>query len=391
MTPPNYTDKYFEKTKNCIDGDMTASYGVFLRHESICAIEPALEFLRKHQLSVPDARPMEITRHYPEGALVPAELPLFSYDAKLKAVVELETMLLQRVGFSCISAYNAYNMAMNCLNIPFMDMAARHCAPGGMIEACAYGASVGSKTAQMQGARGFIGSSLDITAGFYGASAGLGTMPHVLIGAAGSTLAAVQLFIEKNPADNFITALVDYYGQEVTDSLEVAEWWYKQGFVSKTLGVRLDTHGGRFMEGLDYDTSVEVVGEWLHKRGKWAIVKAVMGDDAFDVADDAIRDGVAKILFGTGVSAAAIIHMRQCLNHAGYKNVQIVASSGFNLRKCRIMAKAHAPIDMIGTGSFLPETLNETYATADCFSYNGEFSVKVGRESVFRGVYKHNG
>jgi nicotinate phosphoribosyltransferase len=68
--------------------------------------------------------------------------------------------------------------------------------------------------------------------------------------------------------------------------------------------------------------------------------------------------------------------------------VKIVASSGFNLRKCRIMAKAHAPIDMIGTGSFLPDTLSETYATADIYAYNGVFSVKVGRESVFKPVFK---
>jgi len=34
----------------------------------------------------------------------------------------------------------------------------------------------------------------------------------------------------------------------------------------------------------------------------------------------------------------------------------------------------------LGTGSFLPATLSETYATADIIKYNGEARVKTGRE-----------
>jgi nicotinate phosphoribosyltransferase len=382
-----YTDKYFEKTKNCVDPDTIATYGVFLRHDVICAVDRAISFLQESGVT-------EIDRHYLEGALVPAESPLFSYTAKLRDIVTLETMMLQLVGVSCISAYNAFKMSMVCPTIPFLDMHARHATGPSMVYAAAYGASVGSKSAQMQGAKGFIGSSLDETAEFYGGKVGLGTMPHVLIGYAGGTLAAVQLFMDKNPDDMMITALVDYYGREVHDSLEVADWWKfseeskLRSHAGKTLAVRLDTHGGRFMEELDYDSSVAVVGDWLHKKGKWPIVKTVMGDDAFDIASDAIRDSVAKLLFGTGVSAASIIHMRCRLDRAGHKNVKIVASSGFNLRKCRIMAKVAAPIDMIGTGSFLPDTLSETYTTADVYAYNGVFSVKVGRESVFKPVFK---
>ena len=39
---------------------------------------------------------------------------------------------------------------------------------------------------------------------------------------------------------------------------------------------------------------------------------------------------------------------------------------------------------MIGTGSYLPETWTETYATADIVAYDGEPSVKVGREFLLR-------
>ena len=44
------------------------------------------------------------------------------------------------------------------------------------------------------------------------------------------------------------------------------------------------------------------------------------------------------------------------------------------------MGAARAPLDMVGTGSLLPATLTETYATADIIRYDGLRRVKVGRE-----------
>ena len=48
------------------------------------------------------------------------------------------------------------------------------------------------------------------------------------------------------------------------------------------------------------------------------------------------------------------------------------------------MADTHAPIDVIGTGSFIPDDWHETYATADIVEYDGEARVKVGREFLLR-------
>jgi nicotinate phosphoribosyltransferase len=47
------------------------------------------------------------------------------------------------------------------------------------------------------------------------------------------------------------------------------------------------------------------------------------------------------------------------------------------------MASIQAPIDVIGTGSYLPELWTETYATADVIAYDGTQRVKVGREFLF--------
>jgi len=182
-------------------------------------------------------------------------------------------------------------------------------------------------------------------------------------------------------------ALVDFNGKEITDSLRTADWFFNDAKLDrqgKTLGVRLDTHGGRFAEGLDYDKSIDTVGHWLDVDGEYNIVEHVLGPRAMQLdPGNILVDKVRRVLFGSGVSVANIIRTRQQLDEAGFDKAQIVASSGFSPQKCQIMGAARAPVDMVGTGSFLPATLTETYATADIISYDGEPRVKLGREFLF--------
>ncbi|MCH7944086.1 MAG: hypothetical protein IIB67_12770 [Proteobacteria bacterium] len=89
-------------------------------------------------------------------------------------------------------------------------------------------------------------------------------------------------------------------------------------------------------------------------------------------------------LVGTGVTAAAVYHLRENLDDHGYEAVKIVASSGFNVAKCKVMGSVNAPIDIVGTGSFLPEIWPETYATADIVAYDGKPAVKLGREFLLK-------
>jgi nicotinate phosphoribosyltransferase len=78
-------------------------------------------------------------------------------------------------------------------------MEARHCAGFEMQEMMAYAASVGSAAARLEGAKGFVGTATDSTAHWFGEEAGRGTMPHALIGYAGSTLRAAEMFRETYP------------------------------------------------------------------------------------------------------------------------------------------------------------------------------------------------
>ena len=386
------TDKYFTKSREVVEkfGDKTVTYGVFMRRRVVCAVEPALTLLREHY--PPAATALKITRLYEEGAFVSDQKPMFTYSGSLAALLELETLALQRTGIACISAYNAYKMAMNLPKASFIDMHARHASGDDMTQLAAYGASVGSRMAKLAGAIGFVGSSQDLTARYYGMDRGVGTMPHALIGYAGSTLRAAQMFVETHPDEN-LTVLIDYYGREYTDALAVCEWWfgdYVRGDprnAKKTLSLRVDTHGDRFAEGLSYDSSVEIVCKWLHVENEYEAVRSVMGEEAFDADTlNVVKDRVRRVLFGTGVSVAAIIQMRQRLDAAGFNSAKIVGSSGFNLFKCKMFGNARAPVDAIGTGSFIPEAFGETYATADIFIYDGEFNIKLGREKIFQGL-----
>jgi nicotinate phosphoribosyltransferase len=297
-----------------------------------------------------------------EGSWVGAGEPIMYVSGSLYHLIDLETQFLQKLGACCVAAYNAYVMCAEMQKTAFLAMDARHCAGTEMAEMMAYGASVGSAKAQRKlGAVGFIGNASDETAHFFNRDRGYGTMPHALIGYAGSTVRAAEMFHEVHPEEN-LTVLVDYFGQEITDALAVCRRFPELAAEGR-VAVRLDTHGGRYVEGMDIGMSYEVLD-----RNAPQAIRGYRSDKEL------------SYLIGTGVSAAAIWHMRERLDRAGFKAVKIVASSGFSPEKCRVMALANAPIDIIGTGSYLPEKWSETYATADIVKYGDEERVKVGRE-----------
>jgi nicotinate phosphoribosyltransferase len=368
------TDSYFNRTKRIVAhfGDKLVTYAIFLRRPVICAPRLMLDWLKM----AADLRQtvIDVDLMYQEGDWVGAGEPIMYLAGSMVHLSDLETILLQKIGPACVAAHNAYQMALSLPNAAFLAMDARHCAGAEMQETMSYAASVGSAAAKREGAKGFIGGANDGTAHWFGAARGFGTMPHSLIGYAGSTVRAAEMFRETFP-DEPMTVLVDYFGREISDALAVCAR-FPDLAGSGGLSFRLDTHGGRFLEGLGPAESYAVLERYV---------------------PGAIRryrsDSELRSLVGTGVSAAAIWRMREALDTAGYKTVRIVASSGFGVEKCRVMADARAPIDVVGTGSFIPDAWHETYATADIMDYDGMPMVKVGREFLLRknGARKRSG
>ena len=362
----DWADAYFNRTKETVArfGDVPVTYAVFMRRPVVTAPRLALEWLE----ATGRERGVEfdVDLCHEEGKWVGAGEPLMYISGSFLHLVDLETLFLQKIGPASVAAYNACVMCMDLPKSAFLAMDARHCAGTEMADMMAYAASVGSARAKRKvDAIGFIGNATDATAHYFGQEKGLGTMPHALIGYAGSTLRAAEMFVETFPGEN-LTVLADYFGQEITDSLEVCRRFPEMVEYGK-VAFRLDTPGSRYIEGLDTASAYTVLDRNV---------------------PDAIRgyrtDNELRHLIGPGVSAAAIWRFREALDEAGFEKARIVVSSGFGPAKCKAMAIASAPIDVVGTGSYLPARWSETYATADIVSYDGEPRVKVGREFLLR-------
>jgi len=363
---PVYTDSYFNLARKIVrdHGDKQVTYAVFMRRPVTLAPKLAIDWLKG--MAASRKAKIKIELLHKEGAWVGAGEPLLYITGQMSQLVDLETIFLQRLGSACVAAYNAYQMCVELPEVGFLAMDARHCAGAEMAELMAYGASVGSKKAQAKvSAKGFLGCAADATASYFGQDAGMGTMPHALIGYAGNTLDAAKMFHKSFP-EKPLTVLVDYFGCELDDSLGVARH-FRDLAQAGQLSIRLDTHGGRFLQGLDTQSSYAVL-----ERN---VPEAIRGYRS---------ESELKHLMGTGVSAAAIWYMREELDKAGFDKVKLVASSGFGPDKCRVFSLAKAPVDVIGTGSFLPEKWSETYATADIIEYDGTPLVKAGREFLHR-------
>ena len=361
-----YTDHYFTRTRKAIArfGDARVTYALFLRRPVCFAPRLMIEWLNE----VAAERNTEFTLdcQFEEGAWVGAGEPLMYLSGSFRHLVDLETLYLQRLGAACVAAYNAYAMSRTLPKVAFLAMDARHCAGLDMAEMMAYAASVGSEAAKQEcGAVGFIGNATDATAHYFGNQRGYGTMPHAFIGYAGSTERAAEMYHEIFAGEP-MTVLVDYYGQEISDTLAVCRR-FPDLAARGELSIRLDTHGSRYVEGLDMAKSYAVLERYSPNAVREYRTEAEL-----------------RWLHGTGVSAAALFHLRAALDEAGFSKVKIVASSGFGPAKCRVMASVSAPINVIGTGSFLPENWPETFATADVVDYNGTARVKLGREFLLR-------
>lgn len=361
-----WTDTYLNRTRRAVAsfGDCQVTYAVFMRRPVVSAPRLMTDWLSA--IARTRGVTIGIDLEYEEGRWIGAGEPIAYITGSFEHLVDLETLFLQKLGPACVAAYNAYTMCVDMPRTDFLAMDARHCAGTEMAEIMAYAAAVGSMRARRKvGARGFVGNATDATSHYFGNERGFGTMPHSLIGYAGSTVAAAEMFHEVHP-DVPMTVLVDYFGREISDSLEVCRRFPDMA-ASGDLALRIDTGGGRFVEGLDPPRSYAVL-----ERNRPDAIRGYRSETEL------------RYLIGTGVSAAAIWHLREQLDRAGFSKVRIVASSGFDPAKCKVMAVAAAPVDVIGTGSYLPERWSETYATADIVAYNGTPRVKVGREFLLR-------
>jgi nicotinate phosphoribosyltransferase len=183
---------------------------------------------------------------------------------------------------------------------------------------------------------GALGVSTDANAEWWG-SRGMGTVPHALIAAyGGDTVLATQKFAEFIDADVHVIALVDFDNDCVTTSLAVA-----RALGRRLWGVRLDTSGTLV------DTSL-----WSQ-----------MGT-----------------FTPTGVVPQLVRNVRHALDAAGFLDVKIVASGGFDAHKIRQFEDESVPVDAYAVGSAFFEGTGRFDFTADI--------VAIERDGVWAECHK---
>jgi nicotinate phosphoribosyltransferase len=128
------TDSYFLKSKAIVGhfGDRPVTYAVFMRRPVISAPRFAVAFLESTAASRGET--VEIELNHPEGDWVGAGEPILHVTGSLLHLVDLETVLLQKLGPACVAAYNAYAMCADLPKVAFLAMDARHCAGAEMAE-----------------------------------------------------------------------------------------------------------------------------------------------------------------------------------------------------------------------------------------------------------------
>jgi hypothetical protein len=138
----------------------------------------------------------------------------------------------------------------------------------------------------------------------------------------------------------------------------------------RRLSVRLDTHGGRYAEGLDPARPTRCWNAMRRNRS------AATGPRR----NCAIWSAPASRRRRSGGCARR-------LDKAGFKKVKIVGSSGLLAgqmphdggRQCADRCDRHREL-------LLPDQWSETYATADIVAYDGVPMVKLGREFLLRNA-----
>ena len=145
-----WTDHYFNRTQDVVGrfGDRTVTYALFLRRPCVSAPRLAIDWLEG--VAAERGIRFDIDLRYEESRWVGAGEPLIYVTGSLYHLVDLETLLLQKLGPACVAAYNAYTMCADLPKVAFLAMDARHCTGPGMADLMAYAASVGSEAAKRE-------------------------------------------------------------------------------------------------------------------------------------------------------------------------------------------------------------------------------------------------
>ncbi|RIL06726.1 MAG: hypothetical protein DCC75_10610, partial [Proteobacteria bacterium] len=143
----------------------------------------------------------------------------------------------------------------------------------------------------------------------------VGTIPHVLenvlawrYGKERAVVESTKAFDREIDPEIKRIALIDYNNREIDDSLAVAE-----ELGERLYGVRVDTCGENMAQGALTSPEDPKAAEW---RAQGLFLPEASHRHA-------------KYWYGSGVTITGVFALRRALDSAGFKNVQIILTSGF--------------------------------------------------------------
>lgn len=330
-------DEYFNRSyysvKDTAGQRRGVCYAVFCREPGIlCGVGDVLRLIGRRCTGPVTVRGKSDGDAYDRHEIV------LVIEGPFDQLVTLETELLGMLSLSGAAA----NMAATVEaagDVPVVDMSARHYPPE-LIPSIAVAAAVGGArgTSTRAGhaaahARFGIGNE-EVKVGSRDPHGFFlyGSIPHSLNAVCGgSSIESAAAYHERYP-DVPLTVLIDFEGRERDICAEAV-----QRFGDKLAAVRLDTGGNR-----------------IHQGGHATPDRALEMRILSQVRDrQAAMMALEKYGFGPGVTIEAAYRVRDLLDSMGAKEVSILLSSGFDLEKVRGFKAADAPMDGIGTGSWV--------------------------------------
>ncbi len=337
MAELEFADEYFNRSYRTVRDTPTAErrvvYGVFCRRPGVlCGIQDVIEVIDSHCPGPVTVRGLSDGDRYG-----PCEIVLL-IEGPFGQLVVLETVILGLLSLSAAAG----NMAAICEaagGVSVVDMSARHYPPE-LIERIALAAAVGGAA----GTSTRAGHAAVLAR--YGASEGririgqreprafglYGTIPHALNAVyEGDSIASARAYRERVP-EVPLTVLLDFEGREREVCAAAV-----RAFGDQLAAVRLDVPGNRVHQG----------GHAQPQRALEMRILSQVQDRA------AAQQALERYGFGPGVTIESVYAIRDLLDSLNARHTKIMVSSGFNLDKVRAFKACRAPMDAIGTGSWV--------------------------------------
>ena len=340
-----YTDKYFLRSKDILETEginPLVRYQVFARQNipELQGVDETVDFVKN---VVGNRAKIYALK---DGQEYTANEPIIKIEGRVQDLIDLETVYLgilsgnltgdidlQEVKQKARAVVNAAN------NKPVYYFGARHFAP-----------ELDKGIAKICQEEGFAGCSTDIGAKAWN-SKGRGTIPHALIlaytaymqenGIKGNPTVEAAKAFDRN-IDEKVPRIIlpDTFNREIKDTIATAK------VLPNLVGARIDTCGENYTQG-----EKEIQLPNLNVNPKY--------------------------LQGKGVTIASVWALRKGLDDAGFGNLEIMVSSGFNEEKTTAFIEADRvyqelygkPLfDSIGTGSLAKPVMT----TSDIVAYFNE-------------------